>query len=201
METIDNSGEDNSYITYNSLISISHISSEENDRLKTTKYIMRKENFSSFLVFKQIDKSKFDYLNLSDSLFYIRDIEECNLIYGNYMKDNDDSIFSKEAHFSKNDKLNQNSKFILQHMLSRKFVTCIMNAKNNKITLKLICNIENTYPFTLEKVNQCRNSIVELKFNQIFFLNVYIEEENMNYFVEEEEFSEKKIENNNTNRR
>ena len=105
METIDNSGEDNSYITYNSLISISHISSEENDRLKTTKYIMRKENFSSFLVFKQIDKSKFDYLNLSDSLFYIRDIEECNLIYGNYMKDNDDSIFSKEAHFSKNDTL------------------------------------------------------------------------------------------------
>ena len=197
MANLDNSGEDNSFITYNSLISISHISSEENDILKTTKYIMRKENFSSFLVFKQIDKSKFDYLNLSDSLFYIRDIEECNSIYGNNMKDNDDSIFSKEVHFSKNDKLNQNSKFILQHMLSRKFVTCIMNTKNNKITLKLICNIENTYPFTLEKINQCRNSIVELKFNQIFFLNLYIEEENINYFVEEEEFCEKKIENNN----
>ena len=149
MSKFDNSGDDNSYITYNSLISISHISTEENDKSKTIKYIMRKENFSSFLVFKQINKSKFDYLNLSDSLFYIRDIEECKSIFGNKMKDNEDSIFSKEVHFSKNDKLNQNSKFILQHMLSRKFVTCIMNYKNNKITLKLICNIENTYPFTL----------------------------------------------------
>ena len=199
MSKFDNSGDDNSYITYNSLISISHISTEENDKSKTIKYIMRKENFSSFLVFKQINKSKFDYLNLSDSLFYIRDIEECKSIFGNKMKDNEDSIFSKEVHFSKNDKLNQNSKFILQHMLSRKFVTCIMNYKNNKITLKLICNIENTYPFTLEKINQNRNSIIELKFNQIFFLNVYIEEENINYYVEEEEFCQKMIEKHDIN--
>ena len=176
MSKQDNFGEDNSYITYNSLISISHISTEENDKLKTTKYIMRKENFSSFLVFKKINKLKFDYLNLSDSLFFIRDIEECNSIYGNKTKDNEDSICSKEVHFSKNDKLNPNSKFILQHMLSRKFVTCIMNIKNNTITLKLVKDVENTYPFTLEKINQNRNLVGDLKFNQIFFLNVYIEE-------------------------
>ena len=199
MSKQDNFGEDNSYITYNSLISISHISTEENDKLKTTKYIMRKENFSSFLVFKKINKLKFDYLNLSDSLFFIRDIEECNSIYGNKTKDNEDSICSKEVHFSKNDKLNPNSKFILQHMLSRKFVTCIMNIKNNTITLKLVKDVENTYPFTLEKINQNRNLVGDLKFNQIFFLNVYIEEENMHYYVEEAELCELKREKSHLN--
>ena len=54
-------------------------------------------------------------------------------------------------------------------MLSRKFVTCIMNIKNNTITLKLVKDVENTYPFTLEKINQNRNLVGDLKFNQIFF--------------------------------
>ena len=47
------SEDDDSFICYNCLISISHISNEENDNLKSSKYIMRKDNFSNFLVLRQ----------------------------------------------------------------------------------------------------------------------------------------------------
>ena len=180
------SEDDDSFICYNCLISISHISNEENDNLKSSKYIMRKDNFSNFLVLRQNNISKYEYLNIPDSYFYIRDIEECVSIYGNNSKDNEDSIFSKESHFTKKNRLNQSTRFILQHMISGKFVSCIMNIKNNKITLKLVNDVESSYPFTLEIINKKRNLIGTMKFDQYFYLNAFVQEDNMSYYLDEE---------------
>ena len=187
MSKPDKFDDENAYICFNCLISLSHVSNEENNKLRTSKYIMRKEHFSNFLVFRQINQSKFEYLNISDSLFFIRDIEECQSIYGNKSKDNEDLITSNETHFTKKDRLKQNTKFYLQHYISGKFVSCLMKAKDNKITLKLVNDVENTYPFSLEKINKSRQSKGTLKFNQIFFLNVYLKEDNTNYYVSEGE--------------
>ena len=195
MENPYDSREDNSYICFNSLISICHLKDEEGENIKSSKYIMRKDNFSNFLVFRQINKSKYDYLNISDSFFYIRNIEECYSIYGSNSKDNENSEFSKESHFSNNNKLNQYTQFILQHLISGKFVSCIMNIKNNKITLKLVNDFENAYHFTLQKINKKRPSKGYLSFDQYFFLNIYVKEDNMNYYLEEE-IKEDKIEKN-----
>ena len=187
MSKPDNFDDENPYICFNCLISLCHVSNEENNKLKISKYIMRKEHFSNFLVLRQINQSKFEYLNISDSLFFIRDIEECQSIYGNKSKDNEDLITSSETHFTKKDRLKQNTKFYLQHFISGKFVSCLMKAKDNKITLKLVNDVENTYPFSLEKINKNRQSKGPLKFNQIFFLNVYLKEDNTNYYVLERE--------------
>ena len=192
MSKLEESEDEKSYICFNCLISICHASNEDNSSKKTSKYIMRKENFSNFLVLRQINKLKYNYLNISDSLFYIRDIEECISIFGNNPTDNENTTFSKETHFFKKSRLNENSKFILQHMISGKFVSCIMNIKNNKITLKLVNDVENAYPFSLELINKRRNSKGILRFDQNFYLNSYVQEDNMNYYLGEEIYNERK---------
>ena len=192
---------DNSFITFNNLISICQIRKEENDSKNIFKLIMRKDNSNDILSFKQISESKYDYLNISDSFFYIRDIEESKIIYGiKTREENNSDLFSKEIHFSKNEKIKQSTQFILQHMLSRKFISCILNIKNNKITLILVNEVESAYPFTLQKLNKLRLSKFYLKYNQIFYLNIFVKEENMNYYVEEEENKEENINNNNNNK-
>ena len=198
MSKLEESEDEKSYICFNCLISISHESNGENNNSRISKYIMQKENFSNFLVLRQINESKYSYLNISDSFFYIRDIEECKSIYGNNSKDNENSTFIKESHFFKKSRLKENTKFILQHMISGKFVSCIMNIKNNKITLKLVNDVESAYHLSLELTNKKRITKGALKFDQIFYLNAYVEEDNMNYYLGEENFDERndKAENN-----
>jgi hypothetical protein len=77
-------------------------------------------------------------------------------------------------------------------MISGKFVSCIMNIKNNKITLKLVNDVENAYPFSLELINKRRNSKGILRFDQNFYLNSYVQEDNMNYYLGEEIYNERK---------
>ena len=193
MSKKEDSEEDISYICFNCLISIGHISNENNNNLESFKYIMRKECFNDFLFFRKINESKYNYLNISDSFFYIRDIDESFSIFGNNANDNEISSFSKEAYFSKNDRLKENSKFFLQHMISGKFVSCIMNVKNNKITFILVNDLKDAYPLSLELINKKRHSKSILTFDNIFYLNVFIKEDNMNYYLGEE-IDEKKEE-------
>ena len=179
------SDDNNPYIRFNCLISICHVLGEDSKIKKNKKYLVRKENFSSFLVFKQFCTKNYDYLNISDSLFYIRDVEECKSIYGNNNKDKENSIVSTETHFSKNHRLYKKTNFYLQHMMTKKFVSCVMNFKNNKITLKLENEVESAYTFSLEKVNKIRSTNGSLKFNQIFYLKVNVKEDNTHYYVDD----------------
>ncbi len=187
---------ENSYICFNYLISLNLIS-DDKQNTKTSKYIIRIENSDDLLAFKICKKPLFEYSDLIGSLFYIRDIEECKSIYSN-KEDNKQNIEKscKELRFIKQDKLNQCTQFFLQHLISGKFISSEMKFSNNKITLKLVNDLENASPFSFKKINEDRSSTELLSFNQIFYLNVFIKEEKQVYFVYEEEIITDEIDNN-----
>ena len=190
--------QENSYICFNYLISLNLIS-DDKQNTKTSKYMIRIENSDDLLAFKICKKPLFEYSDLIGSLFYIRDIEECKSIYSNKEDNNKQNIeiSCKELRFIKQDKLNQCTQFILQHLISGKFISSEMKFSNNKITLKLVNDFENASPFSFKKINEDRSSTELLSFNQIFYLNVFIKEEKQVYFVyEEEEIITGKIDNN-----
>jgi hypothetical protein len=93
---------------------------------------------------------------------------------------------SKEIRFIKRDKLNQSTQFILQHMISGKYISTEMKFNNNKIILKLVNDFESAYLFSFRKINETRSSVELLTYSHIFYLNVYINEEKQFYFVNEE---------------
>ena len=187
---------DYSYICKNSLISI-NIISDDNSNNKYSKYLIRLENSDESLAFKICKNPLVEYNDLTESFFYIRDIEECKSNYGiNGNKNENNEITSKELRFIKKDKISQSTQFYLQHMISRKFISTQIILHNNKITLKLVNDIENAYPFSLKIINETRSSLELLTFRHIFYLNINIKEENQFYFVYEDELITDQIDNN-----
>ena len=187
-----NNNTNNSYIFINSLITLNLIS-DDNTNNNYSKYIVRLENSDDKLTFKLCKKPLFEYLELSESIFYIRDIEECKSIYDANNSDNN-GISCKEIKFSKNDRVNQSTQFYLQHMISGKFISTHINLDNNKITIILVNEIENAYPFSLRKINEARSSAELLNFGQIFYLSIEIKEEKQFYYLFEDELLSDKIE-------
>ena len=193
MSKINN--QDNDYICLNSLISLNLIS-KQNLNNKYSKYLVRIENSDDLLAYKICEKPLVEYIDIIESIFYIRDIEECESIYG--LKDNkkeNNEISRKELRFIKKDRINQTTQFYLQHMISGKFITTTIILDNNKITLKLVNDIENAYPFSLKKINESRSSTELLTYNQIFHLNIYIKEEKQYYYLYEGELIPEEIDN------
>ena len=190
---------DNSYIYLNSLISINLIS-DLNSFSNYSKYIVRLENSDDLLSLKLCKKPLEDYIELTESLFFIRDIEECESIYDKKDDNNENTEISfKETRFVKKDTINQNSFFYLQHMISRKFVSSQIIPNSNKITLTLVNEIENAYQFSFKIINETRSSSKILSFDQIFYINInhnYSNEEKQGYFVYEDELITDKIDNN-----
>ena len=185
--------QENSYIHINSLITLNLISDDKPNN-KYSKYIVRVENSDDLIAFKLCKKPLFEYLDLTESIFYIRDAEECESIYSNKIENS--KISCQELRFLKNDKINQSTQFYLQHMLSSKFISTEINFDNNKIILKLVNDIKNAYLFSFKKINEARGSTELLTFNQIFYLNVFIEEENQFYYICEDELICDEIDNN-----
>ena len=189
------SNKENDYICLNSIITFNLVS-EDNQNNKTSKYILRMENSDDLLAYKLCKKPLFENLELIESLFYIRDIEECLTLYGKKDDENGEEKASKELRFLKIDKINQTTQFYLQHMISGKFITAEMILSNNKITLKLVNDIDNACLFSLRKINEVRSSKEVLIFNETFYLNIFIKEENQFYYVYEEELLCEQIDNN-----
>ena len=193
MSKLNNNSND-SYICLNSLISLNLIS-DDNSNNENTKYLVRLENSDDQLIFKLCKKPLFEYLDLFESMFYIRDIEECKSIYDTNNSENNE-IYCKEAKFSKNDKISQTTQFYLQHMISGKFISTNINIDNNKINIKLVNEFENAYPFSLRKINEERGSTELLTFDQIFYLNMKIKEEKQFYYIFEDELISDEIDKN-----
>ena len=213
MSKINN--QDNDYICLNSLISLNILSenekilkmqiqngenSDENnvnyEYYKYSKYLVRIENSDELLAFKICEKPLLEYIDIIESIFYIRDKEECESIYGLKGDKKDNCRISlKENHFLKNDGIKQYTQFYLQHMISGKFISTKKICQNNKLTLTLINGIEDAYTFSFQKINEKRSSSELLTFNQIFYLNIYIKEENQYYYVNEDELEAREIDN------
>ena len=149
MTTLNN----NNFIEYNSLISLS-ITSEEYENANYTKCLYVEDDLESSLSFKLCKKPLREYYDLMGSFFYIRNIDEC---ISNFGISNDKKKFkkeektSKELSFLNKERIHQNNNFYLQHMTSKKFVS-IEISQNNYFVLKLFKNTDNAAIFSLRKI-------------------------------------------------
>ena len=172
---------ENNIITYNQLISIC-ILSEGYDNSQEAKFLYAEENLDHSLYFKTCKKTLLDYSDIKGSLFYIRNIEEC--LSNSAYSENQENI-SRELGYLKKEKIYKNTKFYLQHMTSKKFVS-IERTNDNRYILKLKKNMNKACNFLLRKVNQQRNSINYMNITDIYNLSVYIEEDDLLFFLKDE---------------
>ena len=188
MSSSDNKFEDISYITYNSLISISVVS-EYNDNKNYSKYLIAEENLEQKLKFKLCKNPLVEYSNLKSSYFYIRDIGECKSIFG-IPKNGDIKSLKKEENANKElgfitkDKINQNSLFYLQHMMTKKFIS--IEKKDNKFVLKLLKNIDSAANFSLVNISIRRNWREPLSLKEIYYLSITFKEDGQSFYVEDD---------------
>ena len=169
---------DDYYITYNLLISLC-ILSDDYDNSQNAKFLYAEENLEHSLNFKLCKKSFYDYSDIKGSLFYIRDIDECSST-----SEKQENI-SKELDFLSKEKMHKNTSFYLQHMTSKKFIS-VEKTKDNRYILKLMKNINKAANFYLKKVNQKRNSREYMNINDIFNLSIYIEDEDLFYYLKDD---------------
>ena len=181
---------ENAYIQYNSLISIS-ITSQEYENAKYTKCLFAENNLENSLDFKLCKKPLREYYDLIGSYFYIRNIDECISNFGLSENNNKKKSFkneqkaTNEISFLSKDKIHQNSHFFLQHMMSKKFVS-IEFGENNKFILKLLKNIDNAAIFSLRKINENRNSKEFLTIEDTFYLRLYIKEDDLFVYLQDD---------------
>ena len=142
---------ENLYIYYNSLISISSIS--ETNIHRYSKYLIRIENLEQTLLFKKCLAPLHDFSDLKESLFYIRE-------YGDEDEDEDDNEENDDESIDTNEnkRLNFNQKFILQHMLSKTYISLEILPGNNNYNLKLTNNKDSAVPFILKRIHETRDS-------------------------------------------
>ena len=176
-------------ILYNTLISLRLIS-EHLHYHHHDKYLVRMDDLEQRLKFKLCKSPLLEYYDLKESFFFIRDIDECQSIYGHKKSDNsfNSQYFEqynslKETGFSNNSKLNFNHTFYLQHMMSKKFITMEKIQGNNSHTLKLVSEVERAVPFSFKKINETRSSIESLSYKNIVYLSIYDKEKGQFYFV------------------
>ena len=199
----DEANEDRDYIYYNSIISLKLVSETTHLRLKDF-YMLRMENLDQSLILKRCDTPLLQYADLKESLFYIRNIEECINIFSN--KNINNSINKqqnlKEYIFRNDVKVNFNQNFLLQHMISKKFISIEKLQGTDNYILKLVTNVEKAmiYPFSFKRINSSNEF---LTYKNIVYLSIYNKEKGQNYYInhnkidlEEYTNEHKKIDNN-----
>ena len=180
---------DNNFVQYNSLISLS-ITSEEYENTKYTKCLYAENNLENSLSFKLCQKPLREYYDLMGSYFFIRNIDECVSIFGKSDTNNKKSFkkeenISKELNFINKERIRENNHFYLQHMMSKKFVS-IEITPNNLFVLKLLKNIDNAVIFSLKKINEKRNSKDFVSTKEIYYLNLYEKETDQFYYIQDD---------------
>ena len=175
---------ENLYIYYNSLVSISSISETNINRY--SKYLIRIENLEQTLLFKKCLVPLSDFSDLKESLFYIRECDDEDEDDNDENNDNDNGKETKE-----NKRLNYNKKFILQHMLSKKFISLEILPGNNNYNLRLTSNKDSAIPFIVKRIHETRNSQELLTFNESFYLSIYIKEKEQFYYINSNSYNEK----------
>ena len=178
------------YIQYNSLISLAVISKDFEDT-NFTKFLIVEEDLEQSLNFKKCRKPLKEYVDLKESFFYIRNIDECISNFGTFKNkkhksNKKEETMKKELGFLNRDKITQNSHFYLQHMMSKKFVS-VVKTQDNIFVLKLLKNIDNAAVFLFRKINEKRNSNELLTIKEIFYLSLHVIEEDQFYYLKDEE--------------
>ena len=177
------SNEDMNYIFYNSLISIKLVPDTNIPRQKSF-YMLRMENLDQSLILKRCDTPILQYSDLKESLFYIRNIEECIKIFGNKSRNSSEMKRQdfKEYIFRNDIKLNFNQNFILQHMTSKKFISIEKLQGTDNYILKLEIEVEKalTFPFSFKRIN---SSSEFLTYKNIVYISIFNKEKGQNYYI------------------
>ena len=177
------SDEDMDYIFYNSLISIKLVPDTNFPRQKVF-YMLRMENLEQSLILKRCDTPILQYADLKESLFYIRNIEECIKIFGNKNGNSSETKRQdfKEYIFRNDIKLNFNQNFILQHMTSKKFISIEKLQGTDNYILKLEIDVEKaiTFPFSFKRIN---SSSEFLTYKNIVYISIFNKEKGQNYYI------------------
>ena len=177
----ENITKENLYIYFNSLVSISSIP-ETNINIYSN-YLLRIENLEQTLLLKKCIIPISDFSDLKESLFYIREIDN---------EDNDDKEISNNTEeLLENKRINYNQKFILQHMISKKYISLEILPGNNNYNLKLSSNKDSSVPFLLKRIHETRTSQEFLTFKQSFYLSIYIKEKDQFYYINFSSYSGK----------
>ena len=176
-----------SYVYYNSLISIGEI--PESGNSKSSKYLVRMENIEQTLILKPCSSPLSEFSDLKESLFFIREIEEENISYlqkerkliNKYYNDDFD-LNSNKIEIMNEKKVNYGQHFILQNMISRKFIY-IEKLPNNNYNLKLTSDKNIAASFSLKRMHKALISQEFLTFKQSFYINIYIKEKDKYYYI------------------
>ena len=179
---------ENLYVYYNSLISVSCIS--ETGTNLFSNYLLRMENLEQTLLLKKCQVPLSEFTDLKESLFFIREISGYNGTKkykeknSKNQNNNHDFNINKEKEENMQEKrVNYNQKFILQHMISKNYIYAENIPGNNNYNLKLTSDINSAVPFVLERIHETRSSQEFLTFKQSFYLSIYIEDKDKNFYI------------------
>ena len=179
---------ENLYVYYNSLISVSCIS--ETGTNLFSNYLLRMENLEQTLLLKKCQVPLSEFTDLKESLFFIREISgyNCTKKYkeknSKNQNNNHDFNLNKEKEENIQEKrVNYNQQFILQHMISKNYIYAENIPGNNNYNLKLTSDINSAVPFVLERIHETRSSQEFLTFKQSFYLSIYIEDKDKNFYI------------------
>ena len=164
------------YVLYDSVISLSLVT--ETVETKSALYVMRLESLDEMIHLRRCNPLS-DFCEIKESLFIIRHIRESSIdvhIPTSMHPSTDPSETSDIV-------LNYNEHFILQHMVSKKYLSKDKLNGNNNYQFKLVENERLAVPFTFKKIVDTRSTQNRIQFNQIIYLSVYIKEKTQYYYV------------------
>ena len=181
------------FIRFNSLISLKLLSDHFHLHAK---YLIRMENLEQTLLLKLCDSPLLDYSDLKESLFFLRDKDECQIIYSKKkLEDNFQYISElKESGFSNSSQLNFNQTFFLQHMMSKKFITIEKLQGNDNYSLKLTSEVESANQFCFKPINETSSSLDPMTYKNIAYLSVFNKEKGQFYFINHDKINIEKFE-------
>ena len=160
-----------SIIHYDSVISLSLVT--ETLEKKRALYIMRLESLDETMLLRKCNPLS-DFCMIKESLFVIKKIKE---------HVNDIILPINEMENIESLRINYNQNFILQHLVSKKYLSKDKMTGNNNYKLKLVENEQLAVPFTFRKIVDSRTTLTYITFNQIIYLSVFIKEKAQYYYV------------------
>ena len=158
---------ENKIVHFNSVISLSLIT--ESSEKKSSMYIIRREELDESLLLRELNPLS-DFTLMKDGLFTIKKLREENL-----QENESENIQSQ--------RINYNQQFILQHLVSKKFLSKNKLNGNNNYKLKLVEKEELAIPFAFKQIVETRSSQNFITINQIIYLSVYIKEKSQYFYI------------------
>lgn len=157
-------------ILYDSIISLGLVTDNQDKRYKY--FMMRSESLDGNLLIRRCNPHS-DTSLIKESLFLIRHLKESS--FEGISTENEQDKNQREVAY--------NSLFILQHLISKKFLAKRKNSSNNTYSLRLVEKEESSMPFTLKRIVDNKSAQSNINYNNIIYLSVYVKEKSQYYFV------------------